>query len=155
MEREIRFNAWIPELGIMIEDVVVGHGNIGFGSDNEDVGLALNAKGYSSEDCNLPAEWYDTGEDWYHVMNGFELVQFTGLKDKNKVDIFEGDVLSHSSDGICSVIYCAEYASFKRQFNDDANPDNPSEKLQLLFYGRTHLNCEVIGNIFENPELIA
>lgn len=91
--------------------------------------------------------------DGSFTVDGKSVGQFTGLKDKNGKEIYEGDILDHDSDGICTVVYDAEYASFKREFTD-LNPDDNTKFLRLLFYGKTHFNCEVIGNIYSNPELL-
>lgn len=73
--------------------------------------------------------------------------QYTGLIDRNGRKIFEGDIVKHNiSDTIGTVKwYCEDYAGWcvddihigEQQFTDEMWNE-----------------CEVIGNIFDNPELI-
>ncbi|MEG0123157.1 YopX family protein [Enterococcus sp.] len=73
------------------------------------------------------------------------LMQSTGLKDKNGVEIFEGDIvkaeitLGHTDTGV---------VKFERgEFKVD---DKAEDILSFGFY----YQYEVIGNIWENPELL-
>ena len=76
-----------------------------------------------------------------------ELMQYTGLKDKNGKEIYEGDIVSWFDDlgdhGHPFVIKYNE-AQFLLTI--------PSEKLDGWYLGGKEI--EVIGNIYENPELL-
>ena len=91
------------------------------------------------------------------VMNGhitaypdeIELMQSTGLKDKNGKEIFEGDVVDYK--GRKAIIkWHGSYASFIYRFLDELQ-ERVSEWHPLYL---AYLKCEVIGNIYENPELL-
>lgn len=75
----------------------------------------------------------------YHV---WHLMQYTGLKDKNGVEIYESDIVS--GDSILKVIF---HDSGWWLFSDDEKETWPFAACAL------HL-CEVIGNIYENKELL-
>lgn len=78
-----------------------------------------------------------------------ELMQSTGLKDKNGKEIFEGDIVDYK--GREAVVkWHGSYASFIYRFVDGLQ-ERVSEwdPLFLACY-----NFEVIGNIYENLELL-
>lgn len=78
----------------------------------------------------------------YRKFNDIELMQYTGLKDKNGKEIYEGDILFESfREEYLKVVF--ENGSFR------AEADGYSSDLEGYDY-----SCEVIGNIYENPELI-
>lgn len=78
-----------------------------------------------------------------------ELMQSTGLKDKNGKEIFEGDIVDYK--GRKAVVkWHGSYASFIYRFVDELK-ERVSEwhPLFLAYY-----HFEVIGNIYENKELL-
>jgi len=77
-----------------------------------------------------------------------EIMQCTGLKDKNGKLIFEGDILQTPL-GIFEVFYRDGFAAFYvRQDNWIDLLHNPMEKIGNIEW------FEIIGNIYENPELL-
>lgn len=70
-------------------------------------------------------------------------MQYTGCWDKNRKEIYEGDLIRFDN-GIYQVVWDEEFASFAL-LSDDGG---------LLLGGQQWRDsAEVIGNIFENPEL--
>jgi len=72
------------------------------------------------------------------------IMQFTGLKDKNGIDIYEGDVLNCDNEFIfIKYLGC----SFEGHFIK-------SNKLLIPIRNNNYSKWEIIGNIYENPELL-
>ncbi|MDR6794710.1 putative phage protein (TIGR01671 family) [Pseudarthrobacter oxydans] len=78
--------------------------------------------------------------------NGAVLMQYTGVEDKNGVEIYEGDIVANGHDkGKVVFRYGAYEATWRHR---DYNPH-----LDVwIENGRAQI--QVIGNIYENPELL-
>ena len=83
----------------------------------------------------------------YRDFNDIELIQYTGLKDKNEKEIYEGDILSNgNNEKPYKVIF--ENGSYRAEFEGDF------EEYSLDLIDVVAQGCEVVGNIYENPELL-
>lgn len=114
--------------------------------------LAFDTRGYSFLGIEGPHVTVDGWCDNFEVGKQAVLMQSTGLKDKNGVEIFEGDVVS-LTEGECSYsgIVVRDYYEFyikgigSRDCFDFQDVSN-------TFDGTTSL--EVTTNIYKNPELL-
>ncbi|WP_339124336.1 YopX family protein [Fusobacterium nucleatum] len=76
-----------------------------------------------------------------------ELMQYTGLKDKNNKEIYEGDILFESfGEKYYKVVF--ENGSFRAEFEGDFE-EHSFDLIDVVAQG-----CEIVGNIYENPELL-
>ena len=83
----------------------------------------------------------------------FILMQYTGLKDKNGVEIYEGDIVArYWSDG--SVLQQFEVKWFDDKSGYQLTPALLNSTRHNEQTGMTAHGFEVIGNIYENPELL-
>ncbi|BAH07968.1 YopX family protein [Clostridium kluyveri] len=135
MRREIKFRAWDEQARR-----IINWEELKFDKDNGDDSICFYEK---IDDC----EW-NGGAD-------YKLMQYTGLKDKNGVEIYEGDILHIEienwhikGDIIASGNEVVEYQEccfgviwgYHRDF--------------IKLNGFTNTTFEVIGNIYSNPELL-
>lgn len=126
--REIKFRAWLKDSRRMVDEPYF------FEVYHYSDGNRLNQKAWR---CY---------EDWRHLEDGggweCEIMQFTGLKDKNGKDIYEGDVIQVNKDKIMPVVY------------DNASFRTPYYQSNYILEGWEQSVIEVVGNIYENPELL-
>lgn len=87
-------------------------------------------------------------------VNGETIGQFTGLKTKNGDEIYEGDVLKQTdARGVYVVFYNEKYFRFEVRHTRGFTIEL-SRLLREYKNETTNLDAEVIGNKFDNPELI-
>ena len=85
------------------------------------------------------------------------LMQYTGLKDKNGVEIYEGDMVQHSNITKALIVSIGGYIETYSE-GHIANGIHIHTKAEDVVLGVSAFNSdreiEVIGNIYQNPELL-
>lgn len=82
------------------------------------------------------------------------LMQSTGLTDKNGVEIFEGDILKLTLPNGCGWIAPVEWASDRFSGVPIRSDKGAAEYWSGTIAAHQFQDCEVIGNIYENSELL-
>ena len=122
--REIKFRAWHKEKKIISE--VLG------------IDILHKEIFFSNGDVD-----YCEISDFKYI----ELMQYTGLKDMRGKEIYEGDILFESfGERYHKVIF--ENANFRAEAEGDFD-EYSFDLIDIVAQG-----CEIVGNIYENPELI-
>lgn len=131
-----KFRAWEPDTKFMNDQVRVTSNRFG---DGEILVEATDAFG------------------WVEVQPEY-LMQSTGLKDKNGVEVFQGDIVKVTDEdeeySYISVVknYAEEgYPAFDIEYPSDWEYE--SNALSTIMSGG-YETIEIIGNIYENPELL-
>ena len=128
--REIKFRAWDEEL----ETMVYSH----------------ELTGGVEYDCHpVRAINIILNEDDYSC----EFMQYTGLKDKKGHEIYEGDILKGARKE--SVVVSYSNGAFGFTYLGRNSFYNDKKALFFRFLGEVDIHSlKVIGNIYENPELL-
>lgn len=127
--REIKFRAWLKEKKeiVDVEEIDFIHKVINY-IDND----------YENNRQEIIGAYFEN----------IELMQYTGLKDMKEKEIYEGDIVKlRANHGIGVIKYSDEWGAFIVEY---IKP-RPLAVLGMNYYKE---DIEVLGNIYQNPELL-
>lgn len=133
MTRDIKFRAWLPDCEEMIHTTDEDNGSDSFFVIDH-TGIVVYSIDGPYEGESLKSELYSDAK----------VMQFTGLHDKNEVEIYEGDIVK-AFDGTTKYIGCVEYDCASCAYwviGLDGSSLDFMSSFELF---------EVVGNICENP----
>lgn len=87
------------------------------------------------------------------LQTDYEWMQYTGLKDKNEKEIYEGDIVvkSNGQKGYYTVVWYDNGFKLEYKFIRKYDGTEWEEKNYILIHEK---HFKVIGNIYENEELL-
>lgn len=101
---------------------------------------------------DLNGKQFVTYEVWGFGYN--ELMQYTGLKDKDGKEVYEGDVVSLLFDGIKHRVMKHRVEYITQMGAWSLMPLLFHTEMQKQFTTPSYVEFEILGNIYENPELM-
>lgn len=133
-QREIKFRAWDGEK--MHEGIVPWHWDfvisLSWHKCEKSTGNGILGSGGKTAEMLVPAIRYE------------KLMQYTGLKDKNGKEIYEGDILKSNYSLPLVIVFSDGKFCF---YNSQSSGSDVLSQMRVE-------KLDVIGNIFENPELL-
>ena len=128
MNRDIKFRAWVKDRKAIFEVVLINYVSKKVTYLFERVGHLLNIR--------------------HEKFNDIELMQYSGLTDMMEKEIYEGDILFESfGERYYKVVF--KNGSFRAEFEGDFE-EHSFDLIDVVAQG-----CKIVGNIYENPELLS
>lgn len=128
--REILFKAKRIDNGEWVEGYYMFY-------DNDHIIITINEKGLL-----------------YERVRPDTICQYTGLKDKKRKRIWENDIIGFLDVSQYDNGYSEHYCVGQVLWDEETLSFEVTERISCESYEALDGDCEVIGNIFDNPELL-
>ena len=138
---------WVEGLPIKTYDTKIGKNSVDYANP---VPVVLMASGRIVLECGYDeVPFFNTDE--YPIVNPETVGEYTGMTDKNGKKIFAGDIISTSSKLIGAVKWNDTFAKYIVCYNQISGNWFDFEGEDCFSVA---LDCVIIGNIHDNPELL-
>jgi len=131
--REIKFRAWLKKENKMVEVK-----SLHLGTRKIIYGYSETSQCYGNKSCSF---------------DDIELMQCTDIKDRNGKEIYEGDILKVDN----YIMYgegSKEYQEVGFEYGSFMTARYGGKAFNTYLWIIVSDGCEVVGNIYENPELL-
>ena len=99
-------------------------------------------------------DFYEEGEGEYYLRHQFEVMQFTGLLDRNGKKIFEGDIMALGEKNNYFVEYKTDRFWLSQTCVEKSSHPGWSDGYYRICLPAYCNRYEIIGNIHQHPELL-
>lgn len=135
--RDIKFRAWDKKTKKMRTVESIGFGELSYYNEGYPVVNMIGRDCINDKDIIINRDSYQ-----------YELMQYTGLKDKNGKEIYEGDILLYNN--YIKTVISYKNGAFVRSYENS--------NIYLLYDSFITDGCldnyEIIGNIYEDKHLL-
>lgn len=141
--RDIKFRAYIKDTNKRVPsemNKIVEVKSLHLGSRKVIIGYSKSPSNYGNYSISF---------------DDIELMQYTGLKDKNGKEIYEGDIIHINDDFLNEFNYLVEWnEEYLRYYLYSVDKEKLNKLGGILEAHLNSLEVEVIGNIYDNPDLL-
>ena len=141
MKREIKFRAWDKSDKVMREVYGLLYPKISNHGNRDKFMVNMHCSDYEKQKAIILS-------DFERPLEEIELMQYTGLKDKNGKEIYEGDIVKETFGHTGQVVF--QYGAFLLA-------DKKGKIVELGEWQDSVVSsvvCEIVGNIYENPKIL-